>query len=128
MMNDEQTAWVYVRHDATLRDHPSSTSSTWWKICDGQISQVGEADVLGDSNVVHFIVYTRQEGQSKKDEEGITTAEEAADESQEGGSKPSKNIRLDSVLDWWEKTPLVVSGPFFQSSQLSFVSSDLELF
>lgn len=111
MMNDDQTAWTYVRHESTLRDQPTSSPSTWWKTCEGQISRVSEAEVLNDPNVVHFLVYSRQDGKGKESskEDNMTTIDEIADESQEGGSKPSKNIRLDSVLDWWEKTTLVVS-------------------
>lgn len=115
MMNDDQTAWAYVRHDGTLRDHSASPSSTWWKTCDGHISQVSEADVLSDPNVVHFLIYTRQEGDKKESrsrDEAEDMLGEIADEGQEGGSKPNKNIRLDSVLDWWEKTALVVSTNF----------------
>lgn len=106
MMNDEVTAWTYVRHEETARDHSAASPPAWWKICDGQLEQVTEADVLGDGNIVHFLVYTRHEDDSSNAGKE-TTKEEAAEEVD--GGKPSKTIRLDSVLDWWAKTPLVVS-------------------
>jgi len=111
-MNDDQTAWAYVRHDEIARDHSASSSPAWWKICDGQSEQVSEEDVLSDVNVVHFLIYTRHEendSEMKVDTVNEASMKETATIDQVGANKPNKTIRLDSVLDWWTSTPLVVS-------------------
>jgi hypothetical protein len=112
-MNDDQTAWSYVRHDEIAREHSASSSPAWWKICDGQSEQVTEADVLSDLNVVHFLVYTRHEGNdpdTKSDTVNEASMQETTAIEQDDADKPKKTIRLDSVLDWWTSTPLVVSS------------------
>ena len=105
MMNDEHTAWAYVRHsDGTPSTH-------WWKVCDGQQERVTEEDVLRDPHIVHFLIYTRHEqsaDQSDGKTDGGGDAADAKDE-ESGGSKPKKTNRLDSGLDWWAKTALAVS-------------------
>jgi hypothetical protein len=113
LMNDEQTAWAYIRQDGPVRD-VSNSQPTWWKCCDGAQQKVTEADVLNDDNVVLFLIYTRyEEGSSVDDMEADQKGEEEKTESspsQEMEShKPSKTIRLDTVLNWWTNTPLVVS-------------------
>lgn len=124
-MNNEETAWSYVRHDASDGDisHASHTSSfkdepSWWRICDGQCVKVTEEEVLTDSNTVFFLVYNRRsmkdaDATVNGDDGDIATIATSSQLSQlssnDSNDKPNKTMRLDSEMDWWNKSVLAVS-------------------
>ncbi|UZJ54220.1 hypothetical protein CBS101457_003540 [Exobasidium rhododendri] len=109
MMNNEQMAWSYVKHDDHYSRDPTTPSSTaWWKICDGAKEQVTEADVLGDPNTASFFIYTRHEERCEEEAPLTGRAVEATGGPSAGvDGTPNKTIRLDTVMNWWAKTPLV---------------------
>ena len=119
-MSDGENSWCYVRHDGSMADSSSAATSplssaashsSWWKVSDGLSVQVTEGDVLGDSNTVHFLIYTRRmEQDASVDADADTSGGIDRKDGFDLEGKPSKTIKLDTEIDWWSKTNLVVSA------------------